>query len=77
MTVQGRRMQRKERQEKVVQLDRCVDLGRVLAPRRLTRTLLRFDLEIQHVRLQIGRLRMGLDSSSAQHLSWEAKYGHL
>jgi hypothetical protein len=69
-----------------VQLDRCVDLGRVLAPRRLTRTLLRFDLEIQHVRLQIvrlqiGRLRMGLDLSSAQHLSrvlgGEAKYGHL
>lgn len=32
MMVQGRRMQRKERQETVVQLDSCVDLGRVLAP---------------------------------------------
>ena len=81
MTVQGRRMQRKECQETVVQLDRCVDLGRVLAPCRLTRMLLRFDLEIQHVHLEIGRPRMGLDLDSAQHLSrglgGEVKYGHL
>jgi hypothetical protein len=59
VTVQGRRMQRKECQEMVVQLDHCIDLGRVLAPHHLTRTLLHFNLEIQHVHLQIGHLRGG------------------
>ena len=61
--VQGRRMQRKERQETVVQLDSCVDLGRVLAPiwrEHCFASILRFSMFVCRLAVCGGRWNMDI-----------------